>query len=165
MYKHSTAVQTLRGRWQMKRSTPLSQYQIGRFKKAGENFSGEARQLQIAKAVLDAVPNQGEVTVYDVTGTQQYFRIGQGRHYGIDGVHVHMPYFPWDESKGPTKAGGKKQVAALVGDTRLKGTPYMYVDELLRALEDGRYTPELQENRDKYNAKSEKKNESGNKRD
>jgi hypothetical protein len=37
-----------------------------------------------------------EITVFDTTGIQEYFRLGDTQRHGILSVHVHMPYGKWD---------------------------------------------------------------------
>ena len=120
---------------------PLSRFEIERLKHAGDALAGEKGQEMIALAALEHFGLK-EITVFDVTGTQEYFRLGDRGRHGIQGVHVHMPYAKWDASKGwaagPTKAA-QNNVVGLVGDGRRIGTVDKYVGELLKALEQGRY--------------------------
>ncbi len=129
----------------MIRSAPLSLRQIALFKQAASGFSGEVAQEKIALAVLECPQFRGkEITVGDTDSNQVYFRLGaQGRH-GIAGVHVHLPFEPFDEvtrnPSGVTRAGKqKKQIVPLVGCPRQGVTAHNFVAELLKALEQGRY--------------------------
>lgn len=119
----------------------LSRFEIEKLKHAGDAFSGEKRFEMIALAALEHFELK-EITVFDPTGTQEYFRLGDKQRHGIPGVHVHMPYGEGDASKrwpaGPTKAA-QNNVVGLVGDTKRIGTVDKYVGELLKALEQGRY--------------------------
>jgi hypothetical protein len=132
----------------MIKGEPLSRFEIEELKRAGDGFAGEKRQEMIALAALARFKPKGntdglpEITVFDVTGTQEYFRLGARGRHKILGVHVHMPYAKWDEAKGwaagPTKAA-QNNVVALVGDKKRTGTVDNYVGVLLKALEQGQY--------------------------
>jgi hypothetical protein len=123
------------------KGAPLSRHEIERLKRAAEGLGGERGQEMIALAALQYFELK-EITVFDISGTQEYFRLGNKGRHGIQGVHVHMPYGRWDPVKGwsagPTKAA-QNNVVGLVGDVRRIGTVDMYVGELLKALEQGRY--------------------------
>jgi len=87
----------------MSKSPPLPKPLIEQFRSAADGFSGEASRERIALAVLHyrAFRNK-EITVWDVTGTQVYFRLGapaqnqlpgaKSDRHGITGVHIHLPY-------------------------------------------------------------------------
>ena len=123
-------------------SPPLDRRLIERFRLAGQGAAGEMALQRIALAVLQHF-NLNEITVWDITGTQVYFRLGDRGTHGIPGVHIHLPYATFDHAKGwpagPTRAGGDNLVVALVGDPKRPGTANDYVGELLKALEQGRY--------------------------
>jgi len=124
------------------KSPPLDRQLIERFRLAGQGVGGDLGQERIALEVLRHFDLK-EITVWDITGTQVYFRLGdQGRH-GVPGVHVHLPYGKFDQAKGwaagPPRAGGGDLVVGLVGDARRPGSTNDYVGELLKALEQGRY--------------------------
>jgi hypothetical protein len=144
-------------RCRMQKSLPLPKYLIEQFRSAGDGFTGDISREQIALAVLRHFKHN-EITVWDITGTQVYFRLGddQGRRrpdsggdreqHGIRGVHIHLPYaksfHEFDKRNGPwlTRAGNARdQIVALVGDRKGLGSANDYVGELLKALEEGRY--------------------------
>ncbi|HEV1995800.1 MAG TPA: hypothetical protein VGR03_15820 [Candidatus Acidoferrum sp.] len=121
-------------------SLPLSAQKIELFKQAGRGVPGEKGLEKIALAVLEDF-DWKEVTVMDLSGTHEYFRIGaKGGHQQV-GIHVHLPYGQFDPAKGydagALKAGS--DAVGLVGDNRRPGTVNNYVFELLKALEQGRY--------------------------
>lgn len=124
------------------KSPPLTRRVIERFRQAAHGSIGEFAWEQVAMAVLRHF-SMNEVTVWDITGTQVYFRIGAKGGHGIPGVHIHLPYGKFDPVKGwaagPTRAGGDNLVVALVGDAKRPGSVNDYVGELLKALEQGRY--------------------------
>lgn len=126
----------------VQKSQPLDKRTIERFRAAGNGFAGELSREQIALAVLQHF-NFIEVTVWDITGTQVYFRLGGNGRHGIRGVHIHLPYARFVSAlgwaAGPTRAGGGDLVVALIGDPRRPGSANDYVGELLKALEQGRY--------------------------
>lgn len=123
------------------KGVPLSRNEIERLRRVGDGLGGERGQEMIALAALQYFDLK-EITVFDASGMQEYFRLGNKGKHQIQGVHVHMPYGRWDPAKGwnagPTKAAQNK-VVGLVGDVRRIGTVDMYVGELLKALEQGRY--------------------------
>jgi hypothetical protein len=122
-------------------SPPLSLQQIEKFKQAGRGVAGEKGIEKIALAVLEHF-DWKEVTVWDLSGTHQYFRIGAKGRHGIFGVHVHLPYGQFDPVKGydagPLRAGS--YAVGLADDPQRPGTVNNYVFELLNALKEGRYT-------------------------
>jgi hypothetical protein len=124
------------------KSPPLSRQLIETFRAAGQGAAGDLAQEKIALAVLQYF-KLNEITVWDITGTQVYFRLGAKGRHGIPGVHIHLPYFLYDPTKGyasgPPRAGGGKLVVGLVNDERRLGPASGYVGELLKALEQGRY--------------------------
>ena len=124
------------------KNPPLTRPLIETFRLAGHGAAGDLAQERIAMAVLQHF-GLNEVTVWDITGTQVYFRLGDRGRHGIPGVHIHLPYPQFDHTKGwaagPTRAGGGSLVVGLVGDTRRPGSTNDYVGELLKALEQGRY--------------------------
>jgi hypothetical protein len=126
----------------MAMSPPLDRRLIERFRLAGHGAAGEMALQNIALAVLQHF-NLNEITVWDITGTQVYFRLGDRGTHGIPGVHIHLPYGRFDPARGwaagPTRAGGDNLVVALVGDAKRPGSANDYVGELLKALEQGRY--------------------------
>lgn len=126
----------------VQKSPPLNKGTIERFRAVGNGFGGELSRELIALAVLQHF-NFIEVSVWDITGTQVYFRLGGNGRHGIPGVHVHLPYGRFDPAlgwgAGPTRAGGGDLVVALIGDPRRPGSANDYVGELLKALEQGRY--------------------------
>jgi len=130
----------------MVKSPPLSRQLIERFRLAGHAAAGEMALEKIALAALQHF-DLNEITVWDITGTQVYFRLGDKGAHGIPGVHIHLPYGRYDRAKGwaagPTRAGGDNLVVGLVGDPRRPGTANDYVGELLKALEQGRYQATL----------------------
>ena len=141
----------------MPRSQPLPKSLIEQFRSAANGFSGEAALERIALAVLRHFHHK-EITVWDVTDTQVYFRLGDARGFRnpnpgsrpplhqIPGVHIHPPYprscHPSDKKLGPwlTRADDRKhKIIPLVGRSNRPGSANDYVGELLKALEQGRY--------------------------
>lgn len=124
------------------KSPPLDKQLIEKFRLAGQGAAGDVGQERIALAALQYF-NLNEVTVWDITGTQVYFRLGDRGRHGVPGVHIHLPYGQYDPAKGwpggPTRAGGGNLVVALLGDKNRPGSSSSYVGELLKALEQGRY--------------------------
>jgi hypothetical protein len=122
----------------------MSLQQIEKFKYAGRGVGGEKGIEKIALAVLEHF-DWKEVTVWDLSGTHQYFRIGAKGRHGIFGVHVHLPYGQFDPVKGydagPLRAGS--HAVGLVDDPQRPGNVNNYVFELLNALKEGRYTAGL----------------------
>jgi hypothetical protein len=139
-------------RCRMPRSPAISKWQIAQFRAAGNGLTGEASREQIALAVLRHF-NHREITAWDATDEQVYFRIGDPgarnqipgappQRHGIPGVHVHLPYRTFANAGGRqlTRAGSRRdQVVALVGHRNGFGSANDYVGELLKALEQGRY--------------------------
>ena len=124
------------------KSPPLDRRLIERLRSAGQGAAGELALERIALAALQQFA-LNEITVWDITGTQVYFRLGDRGRHGIPGVHIHLPYAQFDPARGwpagPTRAGGGNLVVGLVGDPRRPGSANDYVGELLKALEQGRY--------------------------
>jgi hypothetical protein len=131
----------LRGGLDSMKGTALTQVEIQALRNAGVGFPGERGQELIAMAALRRF-GLLEITVFSTNGTHEYFRIGDKGKHGIQGVHVHEPYFQWNNALGFAPGNlraGSSGVVGLTGDRRLKGPPGCYVDELLRALAEGRY--------------------------
>jgi hypothetical protein len=125
----------------MPKSLPLPPFEIQMLRNAGAGFPGEIGQELIAMAALRRFELK-EITVFSTDGLHEYFRIGDKGKHKIRGVHVHEPYFTWDEANGRPAGNlkaGSSGVVGLTGDGRLKGPPGRYVDEMLRALAEGRY--------------------------
>jgi hypothetical protein len=124
------------------RGSPLPRFEIEKLRQAGAGIPGDRGQEAIAKAALERFGLK-EITVFDSSGQHEYFRLGARDRHRIVGVHVHMGYFKWDDANGVQSEwlrAGSSNVVGLVNDPRLIGNPGSYVDELLRALAEGRYS-------------------------